>query len=290
MTPNNNLSPLPFYTDIELQQHRRSYAYGEVFPLYADTDKLLPFQIYIGEIANLIDIEIIGDNGTKNIYRQMTDAGLKVVNITQNERQASYVVFPALYPMALSLSEGRYYIKVSAVDIITGKTTYYYSDIITLVNNTDGYIKIMWYDNEDLYFDAGAILYEDYKPYIYICSEIGKPDYVFEEEATERDGYTFIEKQISEKTYKFTMLANEPLCDVMRFIRMADNVIIRDKYGRVYEADTFLITPKWQTQGDIASVECEFQTDTVVKKINKGYTIAKKGDFNNDFSNSFDKL
>ena len=73
----------------------------------------------------------------------------------------------------------------------------------------------------------------------------------------------------------------------MRFIRMADYVVVTDKYGRKYNCDTFLITPKWQTQGNLASVEIEFQTDTVVKKIGRGYIISNKGDFNGDFNNDF---
>ena len=72
----------------------------------------------------------------------------------------------------------------------------------------------------------------------------------------------------------------------MRFIRMADYIHIMDKYGREYYCDTFLITPKWQTQGDLASVEIEFKTATVVKKI--GQLVEPiSGDFNNDFNNDF---
>ena len=74
----------------------------------------------------------------------------------------------------------------------------------------------------------------------------------------------------------------------MRFIRMSDKVFVTDKYGRQYDCDTFLITPKWQTQGDLASVEIEFDTATVAKKIGQGYiTPERKGDYNNDFNNDF---
>ena len=100
-------------------------------------------------------------------------------------------------------------------------------------------------------------------------------------------GIFFPEKQISVKTFKCTILAPEYLCDVMRFIRMADYIHITDKYGREYDCDTFLITPKWQTQGDLASVEIEFKTNTVVKKIGRGYIKSNKGDFNGDFNNDF---
>jgi hypothetical protein len=48
------------------------------------------------------------------------------------------------------------------------------------------------------------------------------------------------------------------------------------------------MTPKWQEQGDLASVEIEFTCDTVAKKIGRAYTLGQDGDFNDDFNNDFD--
>ena len=93
-----------------------------------------------------------------------------------------------------------------------------------------------------------------------------------EGEAREKIRADRAEKQLSEKTYRFTVLAAEYVCDVMRFIRMADSIVITDKYGRTYNCDTFLMTPKWETQGNLASVEVEFQTNTVAKRIGRAYT------------------
>ena len=151
------------------------------------------------------------------------------------------------------------------------------------------YLQIEWYDVENMVFDGGQIVYTNpkYKNRLYLCTQLGKPEYVFEEEGEERDGYFFPEKQISEKTYRFIILAPEYLCDVMRIIRMSDFVTVTDNYGRVYPCDTFLITPKWQTQGNLASVEVEFQTATVIKKIGRGYITPTGGDFNNDYNNDF---
>jgi hypothetical protein len=69
----------------------------------------------------------------------------------------------------------------------------------------------------------------------------------------------------------------------MRLIRLSDHISIRDSFGRLYKCDTFLFTPKWETQGDLASVEIEFQTNTVIKKLGSVF----RGDFNNDFNNDF---
>ena len=67
---------------------------------------------------------------------------------------------------------------------------------------------------------------------------------------------------------------------------MSDHVVITSR-GERYEADSFLITPKWQEQGDLAGVEAEFETDTVIKKIGRGVVVTNLGDFNNDFNNDF---
>ena len=173
---------------------------------------------------------------------------------------------------------------------LTDGVDVWYSEIFTAVQDVGGYLSIEWYDTQDSYFDSGIIVYNNpnFRNKLYLCTEVGKPDYTFEEDGEQRDGFFFPEKQLSEKTYKFTFLAPEYLLDVMRLIRMSDYVTIRDKYGRVYKCDTFLMTPKWQVQGDLASVECEFQTNTVAKKIGRGLIESSNGDFNNDFNNDFD--
>ena len=136
-------------------------------------------------------------------------------------------------------------------------------------------MKIEWYDVEDFLFDAGAIAYSDgYKNEMFFDAEIGMPEYEFEEEVAERNGYQFPISQISYKKYKFTILVPEEVCDVMRFIRLSDHIRISTK-NDTYEATSFLMTPTWAEQGYLAEVACEFTTDTVAKKIGKGVTIAK---------------
>lgn len=136
-------------------------------------------------------------------------------------------------------------------------------------------MRIEWYDVEDFLFDAGAIAYSDgYKNEMFFDAEIGMPEYEFEEEVAERNGYQFPISQISYKKYKFTLLVPEEVCDVMRFIRLSDHIYISTR-DNVYKATSFLMTPTWAEQGYLAEVACEFTTDTVAKKIGKGVTIAK---------------
>lgn len=284
MIQNNNLSVLPWYTSITEQNHRKSYAYGNIYPLFTPANKLLPFQIMRTTRANAVtSVRLYNRDGSlfADITQFMNQTGLQVVRFASMGYDV--IVYPGILPMPINTPDGLYYATLS-----DGVQTWY-SEMFTIVQDVSGYLKIEWYDIENAVFDAGTIVYRNplFKNVLYLCTELGKPEYQFEEEGENRDGYFFPEKQISEKTYHCICLAPEFLCDVMRLIRMSDYVTITDKYGRIYDCDTFLITPKWQTQGDLASVEIEFETATVIKKIGRGYLLQTKGDFNNDYNNDF---
>lgn len=285
MIQNNNISVLPWYTSIDQQNHRKSYAYGTIYPLFTPKRTLLPFQIMRNTSSrNITRAQLYDKNGVlfADITTALKDTGLQIVPFASLGYDV--IVYPALLPFAIDTPDGIYYARM------TDGVNVWYSEMFTIVGDLSGYLKIEWYDVENFVFDAGQIVYQNPKFHnvLYLCTELGKPEYPFEEEGETRDGYFFPEKQISEKTYRCMALAPEYLCDVMRFIRMSDKVFVTDKYGRQYDCDTFLITPKWQTQGDLASVEIEFDTATVAKKIGRGYiTPGSKGDYNNDFNNDF---
>lgn len=285
MIQNNNISVLPWYTSIEQQNHRKSYAYGTIYPLFTPKRTLLPFQIMRNTSSrNITGAQLYDKNGVlfADITTALKETGLQIVPFASLGYDV--IVYPSLLPFAIDTPDGIYYARM------TDGVNVWYSEMFTIVGDLSGYLKIEWYDVENFVFDAGQIVYQNPKFHnvLYLFTELGKPEYTFEEEGETRDGYFFPEKQISEKTYRCMALAPEYLCDVMRFIRMSDKVFVTDKYGRQYDCDTFLITPKWQTQGDLASVEIEFETATVAKKIGRGYiTPGRKGDFNNDFNNDF---
>lgn len=285
MIQNNNISVLPWYTSIEQQNHRKSYAYGTIYPLFTPKRTLLPFQIMRNTSSrDITRAQLYDKNGVlfADITTALKETGLQIVPFASLGYDV--IVYPSLLPFAIDTPDGIYYARM------TDGVNVWYSEMFTIVGDLSGYLKIEWYDVENFVFDAGQIVYQNPKFHnvLYLYTELGKPEYPFEEEGETRDGYFFPEKQISEKTYRCMALAPEYLCDVMRFIRMSDKVFVTDKYGRQYDCDTFLITPKWQTQGDLASVEIEFETATVAKKIGRGYiTPGRKGDFNNDFNNDF---
>ena len=285
MTSNNNISVLPFYTNIDEQNHRKSYAYGEIYPLFSQAGMLLPFQIQRTHRNNAIrQVRLYRKDGTlvDTLTQAMTEAGLQIVPFSAYGYDI--ILFPAVFPISqVNWMDGQYYLTVR-----DGVQTWY-SEIFTVVQNISSYLKIEWYNDDDLVFDGGRFVFNNpqFHNFLYFATEVGKPEYTFEEEGESRDGFFFPEKQLSEKRYKCTILAPEYLCDVMRLIRMCDHVRVTDKYGRIYDCDQFLITPEWQEQGDLASVEIEFETDTVVKKIGRGYTVPSGADFNDDYNNDY---
>lgn len=202
-----------------------------------------------------------------------------IVEKTIGNYQVLY--YPAILPILNSQDNGRYYLRLDH------DGDYFYSDVFTVVNDIQPYLKLEWWDDQDFIMDAGAIAYDGtFKNVLYLDSDIAKPEYVFEEEGESRDGYFYPVKMISEKRYRFNFLAPEYLLDVLRFVRMSDHVRIT-KNGQEYSVDTFLITPEWEANGDVAVVAAEFETATVAKKIGLGYVRAMRGDFNDDFNDDF---
>lgn len=284
---NNNLSVLPFYEDINEQNHRRPYAYGEIYPLYTPLGSVPPFQVIRPhDAATVSTVQLYTPDGTlvADVTANMVEGGMTVVQFIPDGYDI--VAFPSRAPMNITPSVGQYYLKITMSD-----GDVYYSDVFTAVGDIGGYLQVTWYDRQDFTMDGCRIYYNGglQRNTLFLATQLGKPDYTYEDEGETRDGYYFPEKIISEKTYKFTFLSPEYLLDVMRFIRMSDVVEVRDQYGHEYRCDTFLMTPKWEAQGDLASVEVEFTCDTVAKKIGHGYqNIGTFGDFNNDFNNDFD--
>lgn len=263
MTQNNNLSVLPWYDSIDKQNARKWWVYGRVYPLFTPAGYILPFQLIIPhtETPSITSVALFDGNTSESLGEYVTSfvgGGLTVKQFTDYD----VVVFPGSGAIFGSMSNGRYYLSLTANGIT------YYSEVFTVVNDIQPYLEIEWWNVEDFVMDAGTIVYVEpaFKNKIFLQADIAKPEYLFEEEGESRDGYFFPVKQISEKRYRFSFLASEYLLDVMRFIRMADYAKIH-KNGQTYNLDTFLITPEWEAEGDVAAVSAEFDTDTVAKKI-----------------------
>lgn len=281
---NNNLSPLPFYESTRLQYPNLPYTYGNDICLIAPKDILLPFQLAFASKADaslaIFLVPVCTDKRARNITKEMKEAGLTVV--TLSDYSSDILIFPARLPMPLDMEKGKYYLLVN----YGGEARY--SEIMTVVDSLSGYTEIEWYDKEDMPYDGGAVIYsrQGYRNRLYVQTIIANPEYKFEEDGEERDGYYFPEKQLSEKTYKCKFLTTESVCDMLRVARLSDFVTVKDQYGRIYECDTFLTNVEWET-GGVANVECEFETSTVVKRIGKFVNVSDKADFNMDFNKDY---
>lgn len=279
MTPNNNLSVLPFYESIDEQNARRWWVYGKVYPLFCPVKYAPAFQVIVPYTGTTLPTYINGnlfkadgtDTGT------ITSAASSDIGSSRKEFGGQkFCVFtykPSEQLKAVGI--GRYYLRLQfSVD---GSTKYYYSDVFTMVDDITNFLALSWWDDSDFVMDAGAIVYSipsgqgQFKNTVYLPSDIAKPEYPFEEEGETRDGYFYPLKQISQKKYRFNFFAPEYLLDVLRFVRMADHIQI-DYNGKTFAPDSFLLSPEWDESGDIAVVSAEFETDTVAKKIGMAYT------------------
>lgn len=279
------LSPLKFYDGIAKQNHRKNCAYGHISPLIVTTQSLPPFQFIVSNGENLsleeayfVDVQSdirIGSNKAQLLM----ETGFSIIT------KGDYTV--ALYPGYLPLQierEGQYYLELKL-----SNGTAYYSEVFCFTNHTDDCVEIeYWNETGDFYIKDGVVIFpENFHFKLLLMSEIGKPEYDFEEEATKRGGYSFIEHQVSKKVYRFGAVAPEFICDAMRIIRLCDNKVIRYK-DEEYDAITFEMQVEWQTQGDLAVVTCEFETDNIVANLGGFVPDKKGGDFNSDYNSDFD--
>lgn len=170
---------------------------------------------------------------------------------------------------------GQYYIK--AYDGVNE----WYSDVFTVIpiDHLPMFLMVEWWNNNDLPLDDGSVVpgfdTMAFKNRLYLQAEIAKPEYTYDEEGETRDGHFFPTKQISQKVYRFAMLAPEYLMDAMRLIPLADHITIVAYPGSNHEVEYFpeqiLLTPEWESEGDVASVAVEFHTDTIAKKLGLAY-------------------
>lgn len=279
---NNNISPLPFYDNIALQNHRKDYAFGQVYTLITYSSMLLPFQVVLATGTSVSWVRLYNFNTGDyiDITASMNENGLAI----KSYGSFKLLKYPGNLPIVEIKKEGLYYlaISISGLGVI-------YSDVFTVTNRIDDCLLLEYYNSYNFELKNGVVDFSDnFRFKCYLNTQVGKPEYTFEEEATERMGYTFVESQVSKKIYKFTFIAPEYLCDALRIVRLCDNKQITSKL-QVYDLTTFNMEPEWEDQGDLASVECEFETDTVIANIGgyKSSEVVKNGDFNSDFNNDF---
>lgn len=225
-------------------------------------EKTLPFQLVVSPGITLSSF---------TIKKADNDASVMTVNTASNYFNIDAETYSIIQVKACTIGAlpyGNYYYALTLSD---GST--YISDIIAIMSDMSKCIKITYKNVENLYFSSGHIDFtNDFVFELYLPTTIGKPEYEYEEELTKRLGYKFVESQVVNKVYKFTFPATEQLCDAYRFVRMCDYIRIDtynpdfsdyDHYNVIYLSSEV----EWLDNGDIASVETSFETDSIVQKL-----------------------
>lgn len=274
------LSPLKFYDDYRKQNRYKSFAYGHVAPLITVCNTISPFQLLVSGKASEVYVRSANTNEriTDNVLARFKSAGLEDVEVDGYK----VLLFRGIFPLEDILAfEGRYWLEIKAGD-------WYYSEVFCYTNTDAGLISIdYWNDEGDFRLKNGVVTFtSNFRFKLWLNTELGKPEYSFEEEATKRLGYSFIESQVSKKTYKFNTVVPEYICDAMRIIRLCSNKQITCN-GEVYDAITFNMDVDWQDQGDLASVNCDFDVDNIIVNLGGFKHEPLGGDFNEDFNADF---
>lgn len=273
MTQKNNFFVLPFYKSLSGQHHRKPYTFGAVYPLIVSSKSLIPFQItsaYVEKEDNeglIISADLYDKQGNykAGITRELNASFVQVVSDDNFEET---LVFPYTFEGDLGLQEGIYYLAITTRDKVT-----HYSELFCITHDTSRYVKLEWYDEINVEYNGVKLLYESgFKHIAYVDSMVGKPKYDFDEEGTDRDGYFFAEKQLSKKTFRFSFVAPEYLCDALRIARLSDNIAVTFN-GSTNDCDSFIMEPEWEEQGDLARVDVEFTVGTVIKKIARAWPM-----------------
>lgn len=276
------ISPLKFYDDFHKQNRYRSFAYGHVAPFITNPNVVSSFQLIVSGNVSEVYVRSADTNKrvTDNIVERFKDAGLR--NVSKNGY--NILLFLGIFSLSGVIDyEGQYWLEIHSGG-------WYYSEVFCFDNNIDDCLKVEYWNPEgDFALKNGIIVLgsENFHFILLLKSELGKPEYSFEEEATKRLGYSFIESQVSKKTYKFNTVIPEYLCDAMRIIRLCSQKKITCK-GETYDAITFNMEVDWQEQGDLASVTCEFDVDNIITNLGGFKHENLGGDFNNDYNNDYD--
>lgn len=281
MSNNNNFSPLPFYGDIKYQNHRKTYSQGAIYQLITPQRMMLPFQIVRKKRANkrITNVLLMHINGSKlaDITRVMLDNGLRIKIFDDYD----IIIYNGTLPIVVNMPIGMYYLQM------TDGVQTWYSEVFNAVDDVTNLLKLEYWNDGNISYGDGEIDFtHPYRGVFYFSSVLCKPTYEIEEEGEERGGVMFIEKQVSKKIHIFNVLVPEYVCDALRVMQLCDNVVVSYD-GRKYSAKNTLISPTWES-ATIASVDIEFEDDTIIKKI-PGCKLTSEGkSFSNDFDvNSF---
>ena len=281
---NNNTSILPFFDSQIYQQHRKSYAQGQVWPLIAKAQRLPPFQVprydNLGEL-NLVTSFVVThiDTGVQyDITANIIAAGLEIQSYAPTGVDPyDLIVYPGLTDITdVTLPDGQY------DAVMSDGTTTWYSERYCSFGYVDDLVKLTYWHTRPFPANGYHISYRNpFKNFVYLQSEVNRPKYEEEEVVVERRGYRFPIQMTSKKVFRIVgLLLPEFMCDALRLVWMHTNVTIEFN-GVTYVTDSCrVIFDDFEKPGHLCPAVIEFVTDTVVTESGFVEASDNAGDYN----------
>ena len=274
------ISPLPFYERLDEQFKNGPTAFGTNYPYLAAMNEPPTFFFFTDIDPNnwsVTDVSIVQVGvQSHDVTRTFLDGSASFVmhDADLQGRAQSYIRFSPTETFTgyTFPAVGLYYYVLGLVDTDTGQDRkQLYSELFCVKDDMQNAIRIEYTNAVSISTANGDIPFGDetlggFKLHLWVDALIGKPTYNYEENATRRMGYEFLESVVSAKTYRFVFIAPEYLCDAFRLIKVCSDKTIRQGH-RTYEPTTFNVEVDWQEQGDLAAVEVTFDTDNIMAVI-----------------------
>ena len=154
---NNNISPLPFYDDISLQNHRKEYAFGQIYPLVTYSNFLLPFQFLVPKrVVSIRAVKLIDYNTGSSID---ITTSLKNNGLILDKKHDSFniVKYPGVLAIPEIKHEGFYYLEIQA----SGDVAIFYSEVFSITNDVSNCIELRYASSHNFELKKGIVDFSD---------------------------------------------------------------------------------------------------------------------------------
>ena len=231
--------------------------------LVCGTGRLLPWLIRrptTGGTTTTLTYEIYNANTGALIQTPVSATYLGYTTGTTYD----YIKHLGTINLATPLTQGtEVYVKLT--DTSQTPTKIYYSEIFMVVPDIADYIKIEFWDDEQV----NNIL-EDFHQILYIDNSLKTPDYIREDEGEKIDGVMLRQKSTVQKVLNLrNLLTPEYMLDSLMTLPLLDNVQVTNLLADcIVPLETRIKDPEWisDTGGVYAKLEIQFVEWIVIKK------------------------
>ena len=262
-----NYGTLCWFKDTKFQHRNKWYEYDHYQPVSTFTNQIPPFQMPMDDSQGaIISFQLVNveDNQFFQIRNEMEAAGLRTETYAATADYPAHklIIWPSTAKIPGTYKQGVYYA------IMKTATNTWYSEHFVMRNYMgDSFIYLEWTHAEkyNLYPQVGHFIdySKNYKNWLWIKCDIGKPQYFYEEEYDDRDGFPYPIHQVKFKLNQFSIIVSEYYLDILSEIPLHDCVRIIHQ-DHTYELDRFIMNqPAWFQQGSLAEVTLQFRYDTV---------------------------